>query len=167
MVPDVSARWRSSSDFIVAVLLVSVLAGTLDLIAAHLHGWAISGRFPTYIFKGIASGLFGRERAFHGGFEMIAIGAFSHYLISFAFTLLFFLGAERAALLRTHVGIVGSVYALVVWSVMNLMVLPLSALSASLPDFTSASTYVGMVILVVALGIPTAAGARFFFRGRV
>ena len=49
----------SIGNFAKAVLIVTAIAGTLDIIAAHLHIWVVRGSFPTQVFKGIAGGAFG------------------------------------------------------------------------------------------------------------
>ena len=147
-----------------AILIVTLVAGTLDIIAAHLHIWAASGKFPTMVFKGIAGGALGRERAMQGGAEIVALGAFFHYFISFVFTALFFLLFPRVAVLRKNVYVVGTVYALFVSMIMNYVVLPLSALPWRAPDYANKHTYIGMVVLVLVFGLPIAVGAARFYR---
>src|SRR5688500_432587 len=68
----------SIGAFAKAVLIVTAIAGTLDIIAAHLHIWAASGSFPTRVFKGIASGAIGRDRAMQGGADIVLLGIFFH-----------------------------------------------------------------------------------------
>jgi len=155
----------STGAFVKSVLLVTAIAGTLDIIAAHLHIWGVTGRFPAAVFKGIAGGAFGRERAMQGGLGMIAWGVFFHYFISFAFTLLFFLLRPRWALLRKNVFAVGTGYALAVWTVMTYIVLPLSALPWRAPNFGNIHTYIGIVVLITVFGVPIALGAARFYRG--
>ena len=147
-----------------AVLLVTAIAGTLDIIAAHLHIWAASGKFPNAVFKGIAGGAVGGQRAMQGGAEMIALGAFFHYFISFAFTLLFFLLYPRAAVLRKNTYAVATGYALFVWATMNYVVLPLSALPWRPPNFASKHTYIGWCVLTLIFGLPIVLGATRFYR---
>jgi hypothetical protein len=145
-----------------AVLIVTAIAGTLDIIAAHLHIWAASGNFPTGLLKGIASGAFGRERAFQGGAGMMAFGAFFHYFISFSFTLVFFLLYPRLSLMRKNIVATGVVYGLCVWFTMNFIVLPLSALHSSTPNFANKHTYIGVCVLIAIFGLPIALCAERF-----
>lgn len=149
-----------------AVLLVTAIAGTLDIIAAHIHIWFATGRFPATVFKGIAGGAIGRERAMQGGAEMVALGVFFHYFISFAFTLLYFLIVPRVALLRRNVWVSGIAYAMFVWTVMNYIVLPLSAFSSKLPNFANVHTYIGACVMVLVFGLPIALGAARFYQPR-
>lgn len=154
----------STRLFAQAVLLITAIAGTLDIIAAHLHIWATStsGKFPATLLKSIAGGALGRERAKQGGVEMMALGAFFHYFISFAFTLFFFLLFPRVSLLRKNRYAVGAAYATFVWAVMTYVVLPLSALPWRPPSFTSVHTYIGWAVLTSVFGIPIAIGAASY-----
>lgn len=147
-----------------AVLVVTGIAGSLDITAAHLSRWAKTGKFPTMMFKGIAGGALGVQRAMQGGAGTMALGIFFHFFISFAFTLLFFLLFPRAALLRRNWFVVGTVYALVVWTIMTYIVLPLSALPWSPPDLASRQLYLGVAIFVVVFGLPIAFGAAQFYK---
>jgi hypothetical protein len=154
----------STAAFVKAVAIVTLIAGTLDIIAAHLHIWAASGNFPTRVFKGIAGGALSGERAMPGGAEIMVLVAFFHYFISFALTLLFFLLFPRVALLRKNVYVVGTVYALFVSMIMNYVVLPLSALPWRAPDFTNKHTYIGIVVLIFVFGLPVVLGTARFYR---
>ena len=152
--------------FAKAVLLVTLIAGTLDIIAAHLHGWAASGNFSRTMLKAIAGGALGRERALRGGVGTMALGLFFHFFISFAFTLLFFLLFPRVALLQKSRIAVGVVYAMFTWVVMTYLVLPLSALPWRPPDFANKHLYIGWVVLTVVFALPIVFGAARFYRDR-
>jgi hypothetical protein len=155
-----------SGAFAKAVLVVTAIAGTLDIIAAHLHIWAASGKFPTTVFKSIAGGAIGRARAMQGGWETVALGAFFHYFISFAFTLLFFVLYPRLSLLRKKILVTSFIYALFVWFTMNVVVLQLSALNAPLPNFANKHTYIGFCVLLTIFALPIAWGADRFYNRR-
>jgi hypothetical protein len=166
MSSSVPVGHSSRASFARAVLLVTAIAGTLDIVAAHLHVWAIRGSFPTTMFKAIAGGALGRAKAQQGGAGTILLGAFFHYFIAFTFTLLFFLLHPRVATLRKNRLASGAVYALFVWGTMNFLVLPISALHASLPNFASKHTYIGIAILIAMIGVPIAVGADRFHQRR-
>ena len=97
---------------------------------------------------------------------MILLGFFFHYFISFSFTLLFFVLYPRLRLLRRNFLVVGSLYSLFVSFTMGFIVLPLSALNASTPDFTNKHTYIGMCVLAAIFGVPIAMGATRFYQRR-
>jgi hypothetical protein len=162
-----SARFTvSAGELTKTVLLTAGLAGTLDILAAYLHIWAIRGQFPAALLKGIAAGAFGREQAMQGGLGMSAMGLFFHFFISLAFTAFFFALYPRVVLLRKNAIAVSAVYSLFVSSVMSFLVLPLSALSAPPPNFASKHTYIGMALLTIVFGLPIVLSARRFFRAR-
>lgn len=156
----------STAAFAKAVLGVTAIVGTLDIVAAHLHVWAASGRFPTTMLKAIAGGALGGQRAMQGGVGTMALGLFFHFFISFAFTLLFFLLFPRVAALRKNRYVVGTAYALFTWAVMNYIVLPLSALPWRPPNFASKHTYIGWIVFTVVFGLPIAFGAARFYQPR-
>jgi hypothetical protein len=153
----------SPQSFWKAVLLVTAIAGTLDIVAAHLQTWAGSGKFPTTMLKAIAGGALGR-RAMQGGAGTMALGLFFHFFISFAFTLLFFLLYPRVTLLRKNRYAVGTAYALFTWAVMTYVVLPLSALPWRAPNFANKHLYIGWVIFTLIFGLPIVFGASRFYR---
>lgn len=62
--------------FIKTVLLITLIAGTLDIIAAMIHVTVNTGRFPNRIFQAIASGMVGRDMAFAGGLATHALGVY-------------------------------------------------------------------------------------------
>jgi hypothetical protein len=154
----------SPGAFLKAVLVVTGIAGTMDIIAAHLSFWAKTGKFPTFIFKGIAGGALGVQRAMQGGVGTMALGIFFHYFISFAFTLLFFLLFPRVSLLRKNRYAVGAAYALITWTIMTYIVLPASALPWSRPDFAGKQVYIGVAVFVVVFGLPIVFGAAWFYK---
>lgn len=163
-----SERWKTSRavprGLMKAVLLVSLLAGTLDIIAAHLHGWAASGKFSRTMLKSIAGGALGRDRAMQGGVGTMVLGLSFHFFISFAFTLLFFLLFPRLSLLRKNRFAVGTGYALFTWATMSYIVLPLSALPWRPPNFANKHLYIGWGVLTLVFGLPIVFGAARFYR---
>ena len=101
-----------------------------------------------------------------GGAEMMAAGLLFHFFISFSFTLLFFLLYPRVSLVRKNIFASGAAYALFVWATMNFVVLRLSALPWSPPNFANIQTYVGICVLILVFGMPIAFGAARFYRQR-
>jgi hypothetical protein len=154
----------SPGVFLKAVLVVTGIAGTMDIIAAHLSWWAKTGKFPTMLFKGIAGGALGIQRAMQGGAGTMALGIFFHYFISFAFTLLFFLLFPRVPLLRKNRYAVGTAYAIITWTIMTYIVLPVSKMPWSRPDLASKQLYLGVAVFVVVFGLPIVFGAAWFYK---
>ena len=135
------------------VLLAWVVAGSMDITAALTYYPLTTGVRPTRILHGIASGLLG-PGAFQGGFRTAALGLALHYLIAFVWTVVFFLAAREFKGLTTNRFLVGMVYGVVVWIVMNLIVLPLS--NARRAPFNLTQAAIGAVILMFCIGLPIA-----------
>jgi len=156
---------RPTDAFWKAVLTVTAIAGTLDIIAAHLHIWAVTGKFPAMLLKAIAGAAIGRS-AMQGGAGTMALGLFFHFFISFAFTLFFFLLYPRVVLLRKNRYVVAAGYALFTWAVMNYIVLPLSRLPWRAPSYADKQTYIGWVVLTLVFGLPIVFGASRHYKKR-
>jgi uncharacterized membrane protein YagU involved in acid resistance len=96
---------------------------------------------------------------------MLTLGAIFHYLMTFTFALLFFLLVPRHLLAPGRLWIVGAAYGLCVWTVMNGVVLPLSALATRGPDPSSPHTYIGILVVVLCVGLPITIGAARHWGG--
>lgn len=134
-------------------LKAGLIVGILDISAAFLHYYLKTGRNPLAILTFIASGVFGKQ-AFAGGAEMMVLGLLFHFLIATAWAFLFFFVVMRLPLFRRSWVATGTIYGLLVWCVMNLVVLPLSR-TPSRP-FNWENALIGMGILVVCIGLPLA-----------
>ena len=161
-----SASGTSVGEFVKAVLIVTAVAGTLDIVAAHIHTWIASGKFPVNLLKAIAGGALGRERAMQGGAGLLWLGLFFHFVISFLFTLFFFSVYPRVKWMGRNVFVTGVFYTLLVWTTMNVIVLPLSALNSPLPNFASKHTYIGVLVLAIVFTLPIMVGAERLYRKR-
>lgn len=146
-----------------AILTAGLLVGTLDLLGALANYFAGGGKAPIRVFQFIASGVFGKA-AFSGGELMAAWGFLFHYLLAFAFTAFFFLLYPRVTVLAQHRLATGVAYGLLVWTVMNLAVVPLSGTPKS--PFNPTQAAIGAGILVVTLGLPLSLLASRHFAAR-
>ncbi|HEY4061642.1 MAG TPA: hypothetical protein VGM30_07065 [Puia sp.] len=94
---------------------------------------------------------------------MVIYGLLFHYFIAFMCTLVFFLSYTRMpALPRCNKYITGIVYALLVWAITNLVIVPLSR--APQGHFHVQSVLTGMGILVLAIGLPISLLAHRWLR---
>jgi hypothetical protein len=130
------------------IILIGLLAGTLDAVAAIV----ISQASPAAVFRYIASGAFGAGRAFSGGDIMIAWGVIFHYFIALSWTLFFFFMYPALPWLKKNKYVVGLLYGIFVWIIMNRVVVPLSEIPAR--PFNLKGALTGMSILMVAIGLP-------------
>jgi len=133
------------------ILITALIAGTLDILSAAVSTYIRHGLGPDRVLKFIASGVFGDE-AFSGGTFMIIAGLFFHYLIASIWTLLFFILYPKLGIRGMNKVLVGLLYGIFVWLIMNLVVLPLSntpELSFNIVSFLLAVTY-----LMLFIGVP-------------
>jgi uncharacterized membrane protein YagU involved in acid resistance len=142
-----------------------LLTGTLDAIAALLIGHNVS---PAVIFQYIASGWYGKE-AFTGGAAMAGWGIIFHYTIAATFTIALFhlYPAFRRALKNKY--LTGTVFGLLIWLHMNLIVLPFTNIPKRATHISAASLVEGILALIICVGLPIALTAHWYYyqpRGR-
>jgi len=142
---------------ILASLSAGLVAGTTNLIAAG----AIFGGTLTHGLQQIASGLFG-DAAFNGGAGSAALGAGLHYFISIVAAGLYCRLALRSRWWRDHWLVGGTVFGVVAYVVMNLVVVPLS--NAANPDFSPEIVAKELVAHTVMFGIPIAGVVTIWLR---
>lgn len=97
-----------------------LVAGTFDLTSAFLT-------FGIGVPRAIAGGLPGRA-AFQGGAGTYFLGVTLHYLIALSGAAVYYSASRRLLFLREHTLVCGMFYGIGFYLVMNLIVLPLSAL---------------------------------------
>ena len=145
--------FRSSGLFAVAVGGLS--AGTLDLLQASiLFGWGVP--------KVIAAGLLGSQ-AIHGGPGIYVVGLILHYFIATSAAAIYYGASRKLPFLRVHWIVCGLFFGMAVENVMNLIVLPLSALHARGP-YELKDLILGFVVHMVVVGLPIAFSIRRFSR---
>jgi hypothetical protein len=131
----------------------SLIAGSLDIIAACLNFYFKTGKNIGIVFRYIASALFGKQ-AYTGGEEMILIGFFLHYLIAFVFTIFFALIYRYLWTWFQHTLLIAIIYGVFAWFVMNIIVVP-NSLAAKIP-FTWSAGLINCLILIACIGYPLA-----------
>jgi uncharacterized membrane protein YagU involved in acid resistance len=138
--------------------------GTLDILAAFLYYFIRTGNNKVFnVLRYVASGFFGKE-AISGGGEMIVAGVLFHYLIAFAFTLFFFWLFPHLKALSINKILIGIVYGIFVWAIMNLVVVPLSRIGSQ--PFNTINVLSNLLILIVCMGIPLSIMATNFYKRR-
>src|SRR5580765_1981428 len=141
-----------------AVLAIGVgglTAGTLDLLqACILFGWKIP--------LAIAGGLLGRQ-AFQGGAGTYVLGVFLHFFIALSAASVYYAASRRLTFLKEHPLVCGLFFGGAVEEVMNLVVLPLSALHARGP-YKLHDLILGLVVHMVVIGLPISFSVRRFAR---
>ncbi len=144
------------------ILQAGLIAGTLDILSAFLYYYIKSGKTNfLIIFKFIASAIFGKE-AMAGGRRMILTGFVMHYAIAFAFTVFFFWLYPKVNVMSKNRLVTAIVYGLFVWTLMNLVVVPLSRIPHRPFDYVNAM--INMGILIICIGLPLSFMANAFFK---
>jgi hypothetical protein len=134
-----------------SVVKAFLLAGTADIILALSKFYLETGNNPVRVLHFIASGVLG-NKAFEGGFLPAATGLIFHYIVTFGWTFAFYKCYPFLPDFKKYKFITGIIFAIIIWLVMNLVVLPLS-LTPPIP-FNALQMMYGMIILMVAVGIP-------------
>jgi hypothetical protein len=139
------------------LLLIGLLAGTLDAIAAVLLYLARGNKDPRMLFRYIASAVYG-NRAFAAGGSMALRGLLFHYLIAMSWIAVYFYLSGHMPWLSLHPLLAAIGYGILVWIIMNLVVVPYSR--AAPRPFSWSFAVINMVILIVVIGLPAAYLAR-------
>lgn len=136
------------------ILAGGLAAGTFDLIAAFItFGWGVP--------RGIASGLLGSQ-AFRGGIGTWILGVVLHFLIAFLAASLYCVSSWKLEFLREHFFVCGLFYGIAVFMIMNLVVLPLSAVPFAVGPFTAAGLRQGLLVHMLIIGLPISLSLRLF-----
>src|SRR5262245_28066002 len=114
------------SQIIQGILLTGLGAGTMDITAACVQGAIRSGRTPFWVFQSVAGGWFG-TKTFEGGYKTAAIGLLTHFFIATTWAAVYYLASLKFPLLTRHAVLCGILYGILVYVVMYMVVLPLSA----------------------------------------
>jgi hypothetical protein len=138
---------------LLAIAVGGLVAGTLDLLqACILFGWDIP--------LAIAAGLLGRQ-AFRGGAGTYVLGVFLHFFIALSAAAVYYAASRRLVFLKEHPLVCGLFFGGAVQEVMNLVVLPLSALHARGP-YKLHDLILGLVVHMVVIGLPISFSVRRF-----
>ena len=133
-----------------AIAITGLVVGAMDITSAFII--AISrGSTVTRLLQFVASGLLG-PRAFEGGAATAALGLMLHFVIAFGVVIVFFVVRQASALIRRHPVAAGVGYGLIVFAVMNLIVLPLSA---ARPRHSLTGDLIQIGIHMFVIGLPT------------
>ncbi len=133
------------------ILHSTILIGTIDAIAAIVFSNIVFNIGLDMFFKYTASMVFG-ETAFQSGFLMVAAGIAIHYLLTNIWTLFFFLIYPDTWFLRKHKFVIGIIYGLFIWAIMNLIVMRIS--NSPKINYNFESLLVSMAYLAFMVGIP-------------
>jgi hypothetical protein len=153
MTGDSASRPSGKRNTLLAIGVGGLIAGALDLTqACILFGWDIP--------LAIAAGLLGRQ-AFHGGAGTYILGVCLHFFIAFSASAVYYGASRKLGFLTEHPLVCGLFFGGAVQEVMNLVVLPLSALHARGP-YKLHDLILGLVVHMVVIGLPISFSVRRF-----
>ena len=145
MAEDSMPGTSEKSKALRAIAAGGLIAGTLDLLqACLLFGWDI----PLVI----AAGLLGKQ-ALQGRAGTYILGVVLHFFIATSAAALYYLGSRKLVFLREHPLVCGLFFGAAVEEVMNLVVLPLSALHSRGP-YELRDLIQGLLVHMVVVGLP-------------
>ena len=141
-----------------AILCATLVVGALDA-ADGVVFRGLQGQNPIQVLQYIASSLLG-ARSFSGGLATAGLGLVVHFAIALVVAAIYILASRRIAVLRTQWALLGLLYGAAVWAVMNLVMLPLTAVAPS--PITTAALISGVVGHALFVGLPSAFFAKHF-----
>jgi hypothetical protein len=141
------------SKAVLAIFVGGLIAGTLDLTSAFISfGWGVP--------RAIAGGLLG-PTAFHGGTGTYVLGVLLQFFIACSAAAIYYAASRGLGFMTEHAVICGVFYGIAVFLVMNLVVLPLSALHAKGP-YRLTGLIQGLLVHMVCIGLPIALSVKRF-----
>jgi hypothetical protein len=141
---------------LLAILVGGFIAGALDATTAFISfGWGMT--------RGIASGVLG-SRAFTGGTAIWIFGLALHFFIAISAAAIYYLVSRRLTFLREHFIVCGLFYGIAIYLVMNLIIVPLSAVPFAVGPFSVRAMRQGLLVHMFLIGLPIAASVRSFSR---
>ncbi len=145
--------FTKSSSATKTILWSGLIAGILDAIAGVIVYFIFFKFSPFQVLQFIATGIHGPE-AMNGGIPMIIAGTIYHFIIAYACAIVYFFLYPRLAILRNKIAVMGLLFGLGIWLVMNLLVLPLSNIPKGPFDMNLA--IIGIIWHMTLVGLPIA-----------
>jgi uncharacterized protein YacL len=151
--PVVKAQWPNWATIVLGALLL----GTTDLLFATLF-WRIGyGVSATRVMQSVARGVLGAA-SFEGGMPTALLGAVLHYTIALGMAATYYLVSRKLHVLTRRPIACGLAYGVLLYLIMNLVVLPLSA--AGMPKFDNVVWVALSVVMHAVFGLICAFTAR-------
>jgi len=134
-----------------AALVGGLIAGTFDLTAAFIsYGWGVP--------RGIASGLLGPS-ARQGGVGTYILGVCLHYFIALSAATVYSMTSRKLEFLKEHALVCGLFFGIAVFLVMQLIVIPLSAIHFYGP-YSLRGLIQGLLVHMFCIGLPISFSVR-------
>ena len=137
-----------------ALVTGTLMVGVLDILDAFIF-FGLRGARPVGILQSIASGVLGRA-AYQGGLRTAALGLLLHFVIAFGVVATYLLATRLIPALNRRPWLYGLLYGVVVYAVMNLVVVPLSAAALGTGPTPLVVRVNGVLIHMFGVGLPAA-----------
>ena len=163
METDFSQQKKYASINIVKyVSLTGLIAGTMDISAAFINFFIVSGgKNPVIVLYFIASGVFG-QFAFTGGVFYALCGLIFHFVIAYSFTTFYFFSYPKVKAFLKNKYVAGFVFGIITWLIMNLIVVPLSNTPHN--PHSVFQLILSIIFLILFIGFTAAISAdKYFF----
>ena len=134
-----------------------LVAATCDICYATGFSYLYRGTPPSRILQSVASGVLGAD-AYRGGTGTAALGLGLHYLNALIITAIFFAAAALVPALVRQPIMIGVVFGLGVYAVMNYVVVPLSRIGPR-PTPPTPIWVTGVLVHMFLIGVPIAVAA--------
>jgi hypothetical protein len=138
-----------------AILVGGLIAGALDVTLAF---YTFGSRMP----QGIASGLLGRN-SFQGGAATWILGLAIHFFIALTMAAVYYAASRKLPFLVEYPLVCSLFYGMGLYLVMNLVVVPLSAIHARGP-IARGDLIEGLLVHMFLIALPIAYSVRTFSR---
>lgn len=142
------------------IIKTTLLAGSLDIVAAFIQAYLQNNTAPATVLKFIASGVFGNA-AFEGGYGMMTYGLVFHFMIAFCCVFVFFLLYPNLKFLKKGHVLNSVLIALVALGLTHLVIMPLSNAPQEVFSLLKITTAIG--ILIFCIGLPISIGAKRYY----
>ena len=141
------------------VVLGGLALATLDGLFATTF-WRVAAGMPwTRVFQSVAAGVLGLDASVAGGEPTAWLGVGLHYAMAMSFVVAYTLVATRwDALVRRPLAF-GTLYGLALYALMNLVVIPFSAIG-HLPKFDNVPWVSSSIVMHAVFGLICAFSAR-------
>jgi len=134
------------------ILLGTLVVGSLDICEVIIF-YGFRDVSAIRILQSVARGWLG-NKAFSGGIPAALLGLASHFFIAFGLVTVYYVASRRLELLRRWPVLMGAIYGLGVFIVMNYIVLPNT--KAGMANFTTVTLINQFFCHIFLIGIPAA-----------
>jgi hypothetical protein len=147
------------TDVAKSILWGGLGAGALDITAAFIDS-GLRGVGPILVLQSVAGGMLGRD-SFQGGLRTALLGLVLHFFIATMWAAAYCVASLKLPWLTRQAVRYGLLYGVVVYLVMYMTVLPLSALHFKFFDQSVTAMLTGVLIHAFCVGLPIALVIRW------